>query len=259
MPYLEEAGLSLHYVLAGPADAPLLVLSNSLGSDLSMWDPQMAALDRRFRVLRYDARGHGRSSVPAGPYTLPQLATDVLRLLDHLRVDRAHFCGLSVGGLVGMWVAAHAKGRVDRLALCNTAARIGTLESWGARMDAARSRSLPGIAEAVLERWFTPGFREREPAAVARARAMLEGTPLEGYLGCCAAIRDADAGGDLAAISAPTLVISGSNDAATTPAQGRALAEAIAGARSVELAAAHLSNIEAAAAFTAALTDFLAD
>jgi len=259
MPYLEAAGLSLHYALAGPEGAPTLVLSNSLGSDLSMWDPQMAVLERRYRIVRYDARGHGRSSVTAGPHTVQQLANDVLRMLDELQLARVHFCGLSVGGLVGMWLAARVPERVDRLALCNTAARIGTVESWHARMEAARTEGLPGIAEAVLERWFTPGFRRREPAAVARARAMLEATPLEGYLGCCAAIRDADAGGELAAISAPTLVIAGSQDAATPPAQGRALAEAIAGARYVELAAAHLSNIEEADAFTAALTDFLAE
>jgi 3-oxoadipate enol-lactonase len=257
MPFVTAGELDMHYTLDGADGAPVLVLASSLGASLAMWDDQVPALQRRCRVLRYDARGHGRTAATPGPYTLAQLAGDVLRLLDALRLARVHFCGLSVGGLVGMWLGARVPERVDRLVLCNTAARIGTVETWNARMDAVRAGGLDAIVEGLLERWFTPGFRERRPERVARARAMVEATPLEGYLGCCAAIRDADQRDDVGRIGAPTLVIAGARDPATPPAQGRALADAIAGSRYVELAAAHLSNIEAAEAFTAELLAFL--
>jgi 3-oxoadipate enol-lactonase len=257
MPVLTAGDLGVHYALAGAEGTPVLLLSNSLGSDLSMWDGQVPALERRFRVLRYDSRGHGKTAVTAAPYTLDQLAGDVLRLLDALELSRVHFCGLSVGGLVGVWLAARAPRRVDRLVLCNTAARVGSAQTWNARMDAVRGGGLAAIGEGLMERWFTEAFRRRRPEAVARARAMVEATPPEGYLGCCAAIRDADVRADLARVAAPTLVIAGGEDPATPPAQGRALAEGIAGARYVELPAAHLSNVEAEDAFTRELLGFL--
>jgi 3-oxoadipate enol-lactonase len=258
MSLVKAGDLSAHYTLTGAEGAPVLVLSHSLGASLSMWDEQMPALERQFRVLRYDTRGHGRTAVTPAPYTLDLLAGDLLRMLDALQIGRVHFCGLSVGGLIGLWLGAHAGERLDKLVLCNTAARIGSVETWNARMDAVRAGGVAAISEAVMERWFTEGFRRQQPAAVARVRAMVEATPPEGYLGCCAAIRDADVRADLARVTAPTLVIAGTWDPATPPEQGLALSESITGALYVELPAAHLSNVEAADDFTRELIAFLA-
>jgi len=258
MPFADTKDLRIHYRFDGPQDAPVIVLSNSLGADVSAWEPQVPELARRFRVLRYDSRGHGLTQVTPGPYAIAQLAGDVVGLLDALQVGRAQFCGLSIGGQVGAWLGAHEGTRFERLALCNTGARIGTLETWNARIETVRTEGVRSITGPLMERWFSAAFRERSPQVVARARAMVEGTSTEGYVACCAAVRDADLGDDLAAIRRPTLVIAGRHDPATTPEQGRALAAGIAGARFVELEAAHLSNVEAAEAFTAALLGFLA-
>jgi 3-oxoadipate enol-lactonase len=257
MRFIELGDLRVHCAVEGPATAPALVFSNSLGSDLTMWDAQASALGGAFRVIRYDTRGHGRSAVTPGPYTIERLARDVVGLLDALDVARAHFCGLSMGGKIGMWLGAHAPERVGKLVLCNTGALIGTAERWNTRIEDVRERGMKGIAPAVIERWFTPAFREREPDLVARTRAMVESTPPEGYIACCAAIRDADQRAELAAVRARTLVIAGRHDPATPPADGRALAEGIPDARYVELEASHLSNVEVAGAFTAELRSFL--
>lgn len=254
---VELPGLRMRYALSGAAGAPIVVLSHSLGTDLSLWDPQLAAFESRFRVLRYDCRGHGLTSVPPGPYALEQLGRDVLGLLDALQIPRARFCGLSIGGLVGMWLGIHAGERILKLALCNTAAQIGSAERWNARIETVRSQGIAAIAAETLERWFTPAFRARSPETVAAIGRTLEATPVEGYLGCSAAIRDADLRHQVAAISTPTLVVSGAHDPATPPDQGRQLAAGIARARYVELEASHLSNIEAAAAFDAELLRFL--
>jgi 3-oxoadipate enol-lactonase len=235
----------------------LLVLAHSLGTDLALWDPQLKALEPGFRVLRYDIRGHGRTGLTPGPYTIAQLGQDVLGLLDALGAERAHFCGLSIGGQIGIWLGARAKRRVDRLALCNTAARIGTREGWDARIEAVRRDGLAGLAPGVLERWFTAAFRARAPESVAAAARMLAATPPDGYAACCAALRDADFHGALAEIEAPTLVIAGRHDSATPPSDGRSLAAGIAGAACVELDAAHISNVEAAGAFNDELVRFL--
>jgi 3-oxoadipate enol-lactonase len=254
-----EAGpLRVRYDLRGPAAAPVVVLSHSLGTDLSMWDVQAAALASRYRVLRYDARGHGRTTVAPGPYSVAELAQDVVRLLDALDLARAHFCGISMGGLFGMWLGAHASSRIQSLTLCNTAARIGSAETWEARIKAVREGGMGAVAAAITERWFTPAFRERSPEVVAAARTLLEGTPAEGYVATCAALRDADERSDLAKITCPTLIVAGRHDPATSPAEGRAVADAIRGARYVELEASHLSNLEAPSDFTSALSGFLA-
>ena len=244
--------------LSGPAGVPLLVLSNSLGTNLSMWEEQLPALAQRFCVLRYDTRGHGASSVTPGPYTVPQLGRDVLGLLDALKIDRVHFCGLSLGGMIGMWLAVNAANRVDRLVLANTAPQIGLPEVWNTRIENVRKGGLEAIADTVIERWFTRGFREREPEKVARTRAMLVATPPEGYIASCAAVRDMNQREAIRAIRHPTLVIAGTHDAVSPPAEGRKMAEAIAGAHYVELDAAHIANIEAPERFTAELTGFLA-
>lgn len=257
MSYLDNNGARLYYELEGREDAPLLVLSNSLGTTLDMWQPQMPALLQHFRVLRHDARGHGRSDVTPGPYTIPQLGADVLALMDHLKIDRAHFCGLSMGGMIGMWLGTHHAGRIDRLVLCNTAAKIGTPDTWNPRIAKVEAEGMASIVDIVLDRWFTAGYRQRAPERVTIVRDMLEATAPAGYSANCAAVRDMDQRADIASISVPTLVIAGTHDGSTPAADGRAVADAIPGARYVELDAAHLSNWEQSEQFTQALLGFL--
>lgn len=258
MPYADLSTVRLHYVVDGPADAPVLVLSNSLGTNTDMWAPQLPRLARRFRVLRYDTRGHGLSSVPEGDYSFAQLAGDVVELLDHLNIPRAHFCGLSMGGFTGLQLALDRPDRVERLVLCNTAARIGSADGWSTRIAAVAESGLETLAPSLVERWLTPAFREREPVATRLLTDMLGRTSNPGYSRNCAALRDADLRPRAAAVAAPTLVIAGSHDLAATPEQGRELAAAIVGARYVELDSSHISNWEQPEAFTRALLDFLA-
>lgn len=242
----------------GPPGAPVLVLSNSLGTNLALWDDQMPAFGARFRVLRYDTRGHGSSPVTPGAYSIELLSRDVLTLLDAFNIERAHFCGLSLGGMTGMWLGIHAAERIDRLVLANTAPQISSAEIWNARIDSVRNGGTGAIVDSVLERWFTAGFRTRAAQAVARVRSMLVSTSPEGYVACCAAVRDANLWPGLAAIRSPTLVIAGKHDVATPAAEGKKMAERIADARYIELDAAHISNVEAANRFTAEAVAFLA-
>jgi len=257
MPFADLADVRLHYRFDGPVGAPVLMLSNSLGTDLAMWEAQMPRLTRDHRVLRYDTRGHGQSAVPPGPYTIAHLGRDVVALLDHLALDRVTFCGLSLGGMTGMWLGIHAKARVARLVLANTTARIARPDLYEARIAKVNADGMAAIAGDVLPRWFTPQFIAREPATVATIKTMLERTPAAGYVACCAAVRDMDQRASAAQIGVPTLVVVGAHDLATPPAAGGFLAQTIPGARLVELPAAHLSNVETAAAFTAALVEFL--
>ena len=252
-------GAALRIQVDGPAAAPWLVLSSSLGSTLQMWESQVAAFSRSYRVLRYDTRGHGHSSVPARPYTLEQLGKDVLGLLDALGIERAHYCGLSMGGATGMWLAVHAPRRIERLVLCNTTPWLGPPEAMNERIAALRRDGMPALVEAILERWFTPQFRAVHPLAVDDIRQALLTTPVEGYAGCCEALRDMDQRVALARITAPTLVIAGTSDPSPTPAAARQWAATIPGARFLELPAAHLSNIGAADEFNAAVLGFLAE
>lgn len=256
MPFVEVGDLRTHYALTGDKE-PVLVFSNSLGTDFSMWDPQMKKLQHRFRILRYDTRGHGQSSVTPADYSIEQLGRDVLGLLDSLGLDRVHFCGLSMGGMIGMWLAVHAPTCLHRLVLSNTAARIGTKEMWNARIATVRKGGMKPVAAAVIERWFTPEFRVSSKEEVARAQRMLEKSPPEGYAACCAAIREMDQREAVAQIKAPTLVIYGGNDPVTPAADAHFLTGQIPRAVEVELAAAHLSNVEQADAFTEAVSSFL--
>jgi len=250
-------GASFHYRLDGPADAPAVVLSNSLGTNLAMWDDQIPALTQKFRVLRYDSRGHGLSEVTPGPYTIAGLAQDVVGLVDALQIPTAHYCGISVSGLIGQWLGINAVWRFKSLTLCNTAARIGTTDGWNTRIAAINEGGMAPIANGVVPRWFTEDFAKRAPAQVESARQMLLHTLPEGYIATCAALRDEDLREAISRINLPTLVISGAQDTATTPADGRFVAEKIPGAQYLELNAAHLSNIEAAEPFTTALLNFL--
>lgn len=252
-------GADIHYAADADDGRPALLLSNSLGTDLGMWDPQLAAARARFRVVRYDSRGHGRSAAPAGAYAIDRLGRDALELLDALAIERAAFCGVSKGGMVGMWLAANAGHRLVRAALCNTAAHLPPADLWDGRIAAATTQGMAALADGVVERWFTAPFRAREPATVARIKAMILATPPAGYAGCCAAVRDMDQRGDLPRIAVPTLVVAGDTDPATPPAMGEAVAAAIPGARFEVLAdCAHLANIEQPAAFDAAVFGFLA-
>ena len=254
---IDLRGERFHASVDGPADAPVLMFSNSLGTNFAMWEPQMAALVERFRVVRYDTRSHGGSVISTGDYGIDTLGRDVLRILDALAIQRVHFCGLSMGGATGMWLALHAPERIERLVLANTAAKFGTAERWNARIDAIRKGGMAAVTGAVIETWFTAEFRARSPAAVAPLRAMLLGAPVDGYLAACRAVRSVDLSEAIGGIAQPTLVVVGAHDVATTPAQGRAIAQSIPGARLIELPAAHISNVEAASAFNAALIDFL--
>ena len=259
MPFIEIGDFRAHYALSGPAGAPVLVLSNSLGTNFSMWDPELPAFEKHLRVLRYDTRGHGQSSVTPGPYRIEQLGRDVLHILDRLSLERVHFCGLSLGGMTGMWLGINAPERLHKLILCNTTARIGSAETWNARIEAVRKSGMKSIAPAVIERWFTPAFRAAAPETIAQTQRMIETSPPEGYAACCAAIRDMDQREAISSIIAPTLVISGAQDPATPPADGQFLASKIRGARYVELPAAHLSNVEAAAQFSSEVLRFLTE
>lgn len=258
MPFAELADVRLHYQLDGDESLPVLVLSNSLGTSFAMWDPQIPALTEHFRVLRYDTRGHGQSSVTEGPYTIPQLGGDVIALLDHLGLQRVHFCGLSMGGITGMWLALHHADRLERLVLCNTAAYIGPSENWTNRAAAVERDGVGSIAAAVVDKWLTPDFAAQQPALVQQLRAMLSATDARGYAANCRAVRDSDLREAIRGIVTPTLVIAGSGDMPTPPADGRYLAETIAGARYAELYAAHLSNLQQPDAFSQAVVEFLA-
>jgi len=257
MPFIDAAVGRIHYALDGPSGAAVLVLSNSLGTNLALWDGQVPYFARHFRVLRYDSRGHGKSSATPGPYAIERLSRDVIELLDYLEANTAHFCGLSLGGMVGIWLAAHHPDRLGKLILANTAAYLGPAETWNARIDAVRRGGLAAIVESVIERWFTPAFRKQSPDDVNRVRKMLLATPADGYAACCAAICDMDQRAELGRISSPTLVIAGRHDPATPPEGSRAMVGAIRGAAYVELLAAHLSNVEAADAFNGVVLDFL--
>jgi 3-oxoadipate enol-lactonase len=233
-----------HHEILGPADAPALVLSNSLGSALAMWDPQLPALAERFRVIRYDLRGHGASAVPPPPYELADLGGDVLELLDELGVARAHLCGASLGGLVGMWVAIHAPERVERLATCGSSARFGTPEPWLERAALVRARGTGAVAGTVVGRWFTPGFAATHPEVVARMREMIAATSAEGYAACCEVVARADLRAELGGILAPTLVIAGEADPAVSSDDVDALAAGIPRCEVAWVAGAHLANVE---------------
>jgi 3-oxoadipate enol-lactonase len=235
----------LNYDLAGPPGAPPLLLVGSLGTTMAMWEPQLAALCGEFRVLRAEPRGHGGSDVLPGPYTIRGLAGDVLALLDRVGLPQVSYCGQSLGGMIGMWLAAHEPGRIGRLAVCCTSAWLPPAKAWTIRAEHVRAQGTASIADQVLDRWFSAAFRAANPAAVTWASAMLAATPAEGYAGCCEAIAAMDLRPALGAISAPTLVISGSADPATPPAHGAQIAAAIAGAQLAVVPAAHLANIEA--------------
>jgi 3-oxoadipate enol-lactonase len=257
MPHAEANGIRIYHELSGPEGAPVVMLSNSLGTRLEMWDPQMEALGR-YRVLRYDSRGHGRSDAPPGPYSIALLGEDALALLDALGIEQVHFCGLSKGGMVGQWLGTHHGDRLLSLTLCATAARIGSAELWNQRIEQSAQDGMAALVDGVAERWFTAAYRAAPRPEVEQVRQMILATPAQGYGACCAAIRDMDQSDAIRAIRTPTLIVAGADDPATTLDMMRALHERIPGSRFVEIAdAAHLLNIEQPERFNRTLTGFL--
>lgn len=258
MPTVSASGARIAYDVHGDASAPALLFLNSIGSTGAMWDRQRRAFETSFRVIQYDARGHGQSSVPPGPYTIGQLAHDALAILDAERIAAAHVCGLSLGGITALWLSVHAPDRVASLVLANTGARIGSVEFWDTRMALVRERGMTAVADAAIPNWFTEGFRAREPEVVQPFRDAIESTAAEGYLGCCAAMREEDLRESLNQVWCPVLAIAGTADRSTPPELLQFVHERIPGSSLVTLQAAHISNVEQEAAFNAALSTFLA-
>jgi len=256
VPFAELNNTRLFYRLEGRSGLPALVLSHSLGCDHSMWAPQMPALLDHFQVLRYDTRGHGASGVPAGDYTLNQFGQDVLALADKLNLARFAFCGLSMGGAVGQWLAINAPQRLTRLVLANTSPKFGTPDIWNARIKAVLEGGMQAIVDAIMQRFFSADKQESTWAQ--STRAVLLGTDPKGYASCCAALRDADTRTSLSNILLPTLVIGGDQDPSTPwEGNGSILARDIPNAKAFRLQTAHLSNLEEPHAFTTAVLNFL--
>jgi 3-oxoadipate enol-lactonase len=257
MPNVKLPDVQIYYEWAGAEDKPVLVLSNSLGTNLHMWSSQVDEFKKHFRLLRYDKRGHGQSSVPPGPYSLDQLGWDVIRLLDMLQLDKVYFCGLSIGGATGMFLGANAPKRFQKIALCNTAPKFGTIDTWNTRIKGVQAGGMKAVAGAVVERWLTPGFRTSHPKETQAVLSMLESANPKGYIATCEAVRDADLRETLPSIRVPCLVLAGTHDFSATVADGHFLAEKIPGANYVEVPTAHLSNVEAPGDFNRYILQFL--
>jgi 3-oxoadipate enol-lactonase len=250
-------GVRIDYSTAGAATSPALLFINSIATTRELWDRQVPRCSKSFRVITYDARGHGYSQVNSGDYTIEQLGRDALAVLDAAGVESAHVCGISLGGLTAMWLGVHAPGRVKSLVLANTGARIGSLEMWTERIAFVRRQGMATLADMTMPRWFTDGFRARQPQTVEQFRAMVAACPKDGYLGCCAALRDADLREAMSTMSCPVLCVAGSSDQATPPESLRFIHERIAGSKTLLLDAAHLTNVEQDHAFTNAVMDFI--
>lgn len=251
--------VALHVEIDGPANGRPLLLGGSLGTTLAMWEPQLPVLTESYRVIRYDHRGHGGSPVPAGPYELADLGADVLEVIDRLGLGRVAYAGLSLGGMVGQWLAIHAPERIERLILMSTSAHMPPPEGWHQRAAAVREAgTVAAVADAVLERWFTPGFAQERPEVIAAYRHMLAASPPEGYAACCEAIAALDLRGELSGIAAPTLVIMGAQDPSTPPEHGETIVRGVPGARLEVLdPGAHLLNVERPEAVTGLICDHM--
>ncbi len=258
MSVLHVNGADLYYRLDGAEREDVVVFINSLGCDLHMWDAQVASLQDRFRIVRYDARGHGRSTCSQEPFTLDQLAGDALAIMDHVGISRANVCGLSLGGATALWLAAHRPDRIERAVFANTGAKIGTPEIWNARIAAVRAGDMAVVREGTLERFLSAPFRARCPDVARRIADMLQATSPQGYVGCCEALRDADLRPDIATIALPSLIIASELDVSTPPSLSQELHAAIAGSELVVIPqTAHLSSVESPDAFNDALLKFL--
>jgi 3-oxoadipate enol-lactonase len=257
MPTIQSNGCPIHVEVDGPENKPVLMLSNSLGTTLHMWDGQVPALTQHFRLVRYDRRGHGKSGAPKGPYNMEMLGRDVLAVLDALKIEKISWCGLSMGGMVGMWLGANAPERINRLILSNTSAYFADKEIWNGRIKTIREKGLSAIAEGTMERWFTKDFREREPKKIAWITEMFLSTNADGYIACGEAVRDMDHREIIKSITAPTLIIAGRHDPATTVEAAEFIRSRIPRASLTVLDAAHLANVEQQHDYTEAVLGFL--
>jgi 3-oxoadipate enol-lactonase len=257
MPVINANGCSLHVEVEGPDNAPVLILSNSLGTTLHMWDGQVGPFTEHFRLVRFDRRGHGKSGLAKRPYSMEMLGRDVLAIMDGLGIQKANWCGLSMGGMEGMWLGANAPQRFERLVLSNTSSYFPDKKAWNDRIALIREKGVPAFAAPNMERWFTKSFREREPQAIARMMEMFSATELEGYIACAEAVRDMDHRALLPNVKVPTLVIIGRHDPATTPEAGEFIRNNIPGAEHFMIDAAHISNIEQPQQFNEAVLTFL--
>jgi 3-oxoadipate enol-lactonase/4-carboxymuconolactone decarboxylase len=257
MPFITRDGVRIHWRSDGDPARPALLLGNSLGTELALWDPVMPALKRHFRVLRFDKRGHGESSSPPGDYSIEMLARDALAVADAAGATRFHYMGISVGGMIGNWLGQNAADRLERLVLCNTATRLPT-DIWNDRIAKVRASGMAAIVDPIMQRWFTPRFLERNDENLAGIRAAFIACDPEGYIGCCVAIRDMDLTAGVGSIRTPTLVTSGTHDLATPKDHGERIARAIPGAAYVELPYGHIPIAEAPGAFAHTVLQFLA-
>ena len=257
MPHVLNDGCRIQYHTEGNSKAPALLFSNSLGTTSELWDPQSARCAASFHVIRYDTRGHGQSAAPAGEYTIGQLGGDAIAVLDALGVSRAHVCGLSLGGLTAMWLGIHFAERIESLTLASPGAMIATPAIWQERIEQGKGGGLDSIAESAKGRWFTEAFRAAHPDVVERHVRMLVSGPAGGYTGCCAVLRDTDLRDEIAAISAPTLVVAAVDDPVTPPANGEFMKSRIPNAELAILEGSHITNVEQADAFNAHLLRFL--
>ena len=257
MPVIDADGCPIHVEVTGPDGAPALMLSNSLGTTLHMWDAQIPAFSEKFRVVRYDRRGHGRSGVSPGPYSMARFGQDAIAIMDALGLQKVNWLGLSMGGMVGQWLGANAPDRIAKLILSNTTSHYADKAPWDLRIKTIREKGLGALADTVMTIWFTERFRKSNPDDVARMRAMLIATPPEGYIACCEAIRDMDLRDGLPSIKAPTMVIAGEHDPATNIGAGEYIRSHIPGAGMIVLDAAHISNVEQPEAYAKEVLAFL--
>ena len=257
MAFADSQGVRLFYTVEGPADAPALVLSNSMGTTHEMWQPQMAALAERFRVVRYDRRGHGQSDSPPAPYTIDELAADSLAVMDAAGVETAHWVGLSIGGMIGLRIASTAPERITRLVVASAGVFMGPPEVWNGRIKTAQNRGIAPLAQPTMGLWFTKDFLTANPAAVDAVRGQFVQTTLDGFIGCSSAMRDMDQRETIRSVAAATLVIVGSNDQNTSPNEAAVIVGRVPDAHGIILRGSHIINVEQAEAFTAAVLDFL--
>ncbi len=251
------AGETFNVLIEGDENKEVLMLSNPMGTNLHLWDPQIPALAEHFRIVRYDSRGHGASVANEGPYSVEGLGRDARAIMDALDIGRVHWLGLSMGSIVGLWLLVHARERIGRAVLASTAAQIPGPDLWNNRIQSARDTGMNGVAMAAAERWFTKAFRDTNPEKVEAVMEMVRTTPVHGYLAACAAGRDMDQREAIRSIRNKVLVIAGRHDLSTPPGMGALVASSIEGARFVTLEASHMSNIEDEANFTRAVVDFL--
>ena len=258
MAAIDADGTPINVEVEGKAGGSVLMFSNSLGTNLHMWDEQTKAFAKDYRVVRYDQRGHGKSGAPDGAYSIERLGRDVLAILNALDLPRVNYCGLSMGGMTGMWLARVAPERFDRMIFANTAPKSQTPDSWNTRIATVKAKGMEAIGDGVMNIWFTKEFREKNSETVARMRETLVATNPTGYIGCCSAIRDMDQRWAIGDIKLPSLIIAGRGDNATPVRDSEFMKSRVDGAKLVALDAGHISNVEQSAAFTAALDKFLA-